>query len=74
MNKGQLIGSLVDASFWIAAGVFIQFYLARYMQKRIEAGKEKPEAAERIKKNGKWAGWLLMALGVTKIVSIIFRT
>lgn len=66
ISTGQFIGSLLDAGFWIAAGVFIQFFLARYIQKRIELGKEKPEMAERIKRNGKWAGWLLILLGVVK--------
>jgi hypothetical protein len=70
MNKGQFIGSLVDAGIWIAAGIFIQFFLGKYVQKRIEQGKEKPETAERIKKNGKWIGWLLMAFGAIKLIGV----
>jgi 4-hydroxybenzoate polyprenyltransferase len=70
MNKGQFIGSLIDAGFWIAAGVFVQFFLARHIQKRIEQGKETPDKAERIKKNGKWIGWLLILLGVVKLTGV----
>ncbi|HSY17921.1 MAG TPA: hypothetical protein VK815_06275 [Candidatus Acidoferrales bacterium] len=70
MNKGQFIGSLLDAGFWIAFGVFVQFYLAKHIAKRIEQGKERPEMAEKIKKNGRWFGWLLMALGVIKLVGV----
>jgi hypothetical protein len=70
MNKGQFIGSLLDAGFWIVLGVFVQFFLARRDKKRIELGKEKPEAAEKIKKNGRWFGWLLMAFGVIKLTMV----
>jgi hypothetical protein len=70
MNKGQFIGSLLDAGFWIALGVFVQFFLARHVKKRIKLGKEKPEMAEKIKKNGRWFGWLLMAFGVIKLVGV----
>jgi hypothetical protein len=73
MNRGQFIGSLLDAGFWIGAGVFVQFFLAGYVQGRIKQGKEKPEMAEKIKKNGRWAGWLLMLLGVVKFVEALLR-
>ena len=68
MTKAQLIGALIDAGFWIAAGIFIQFFLPKYIQKRIEQGKETPDKAERIKKNGRWIGWLLIAFGLIKLV------
>jgi hypothetical protein len=70
MNKGQFIGSLLDAGFWIAAGVFIQFFLAGYIKKRIAQGKETPDKAKRIKKNGKLIGWLLILLGIIKLVGV----
>jgi hypothetical protein len=70
MNKGQFIGALVDAGFWVAFGVFVQFYAPKYIQKRIEQGKETPDKAARFKKNGKWIGWLLIAFGVIKLVGV----
>ena len=73
MNEGQFIGSLLDAGFWIALGVFFQFFLTGYVAKRIELKKEKPEMAETIKKNGRWFGWLLMALGVIKLVRVFLK-
>jgi hypothetical protein len=36
MTKAQLIGGLIDAGIWIAAGIFIQFFLPKNIQKRIE--------------------------------------
>ncbi len=73
MNKGQFIGALIDAGFWIALGVFIQFFLPGYIQKRIAQGKEKREMAEKIKKNGRWAGWLFILLGVGMFLERLFR-
>jgi hypothetical protein len=70
MNTGQFIGSLLDAGFWIFFGVFVQFFAPRYIQKRVEQGKEPPEKAERFKRNGRWVGWLLIAFGVIKLVGV----
>lgn len=70
MNIGGFIGSLIDAGIWIALGIWVQFYAARYIQKRIEQGKEPPEKAERFKRNGKWFGWLLILLGIVKLVGV----
>ena len=44
--------------------------MARHIQKRIEQGNETPDKAERIKKNGKWIGWLLILLGVVKLIGV----
>ncbi len=73
MSKGQFIGALIDGGFWIALGAFIQFFLPGYVQKRIAQGKEKPEMAEKIKRNGRWAGWLFMLLGVFWIAEKLSR-
>jgi hypothetical protein len=70
MNKGQFIGSLFDAGIWIALGVFVQFFQARQVKKRIELGKEKPEMAEKLKKNGWWFGWLLILFGIIKMAGV----
>lgn len=53
MSTGRLVGALIDGGFWIAVGVFIQFFLPGYIKKRIVQGKEKPDMTEKIKKNGK---------------------
>jgi hypothetical protein len=68
MSIGRIIGALIDGGIFIASGMYIQFFLSGHIQKRIAQGKEKPEMAEKIKKNGKWAGWLFMLLGVFWIV------
>jgi len=73
MNTGQFIGALIDAGIWIAFGVFIQFFAPRYIQRRIELGKEPPEKAERFKRNGRWFGWLLIAFGVIKFVALFLE-
>ena len=73
MDKVQLIGALIEAGCFVAFGVFIQFFLAGYVKKRIAQGKEKPEMAERIKKNGRWAGWFWMLFGVLLFLVRVFH-
>ena len=73
MSIGRIIGALIDGGIIIAFGIYIQFFLPRHIQKRIAQGKEKPEMAEKIKKNGKWAGWFFILLGVFWIVEKLSR-
>ena len=72
-NLGQLIGSVVDAAIWVAFGFYLQFYAARQAQTRVEQGTAIFEEMARFKRKGKWLGWLLIALGVAKLIEALTR-
>jgi len=70
MIKSQLIGTLVDVGVWMAMGLIVLFFLPKYYRRRVELGKERPELSVSIKKPCKWAGLVLIAVGMIKLLDL----
>jgi hypothetical protein len=73
MSTGQHIGSVIDSLLWVAIGIYWQFLLPKRVQKQLDAGKTSKEDAERLKRIGRYGGWLMIGAGLVLFVSRLFH-
>jgi len=74
MPLAQLIGSVIENCIWVLAGFYIVFGWPRRVRQQVASGKLTEEAAQaRLTKFRPQFGYLLVALGVVRIVSDIYQ-
>jgi hypothetical protein len=64
------IGSIIDSLLIVGAGVYVQFFWNRKVQKNIDLGIEDPDKLNKIKKkNGTFYGWLVIGIGLVMLAT-----
>lgn len=74
MPRGQLIGSCIENCIWVLVGFYIVFAWPRRVRRQVASGKLTEEAAQtRLKKFRPQFGYLLVVLGLVRLVSDIYQ-